>query len=323
MSAPATRPTPPAASARATPLPFPSYLDPDEDIAKIKAPANYPSTPVFFDRQDARLRAPGRLPARSRPRRRHAALPVLMAVGSAGLERAGARRRPRTARGGLPRASRASRSTPTATGAPRGAAPRGSRRTGARHLPDAHRAGQGRRSSGACASARHAADGASPRPCSTPPRRRRAAGARRIGMHAQTDASGSMGVPATALRRRARRGASSTWGWRSTCRERLRVDPLTGLKSIIAAGRASRPAAASSRPSPSTPRRTRSSTATRTARRPRCGRCAPGGGPPDTARPSSCARCQPLPGREPGRTSAAAHPSRLPLHRPGCSRSRR
>jgi cytochrome c biogenesis protein CcmG, thiol:disulfide interchange protein DsbE len=36
---------------KATPLPFPSYLDPDEDIAKtIKAPANYPIT-VFFDRR--------------------------------------------------------------------------------------------------------------------------------------------------------------------------------------------------------------------------------------------------------------------------------
>jgi cytochrome c biogenesis protein CcmG, thiol:disulfide interchange protein DsbE len=35
---------------RGAPLPFPSYLDPDEDIAKtIKAPANYPIT-VFFDR---------------------------------------------------------------------------------------------------------------------------------------------------------------------------------------------------------------------------------------------------------------------------------
>jgi thiol-disulfide isomerase/thioredoxin len=34
---------------RATPLPFPSYVDPDEDIAKsIQAPANYPIT-VFFD----------------------------------------------------------------------------------------------------------------------------------------------------------------------------------------------------------------------------------------------------------------------------------
>ena len=35
---------------RDKPLPFPSYLDPDEDIAKtIKAPANYPIT-VFFDK---------------------------------------------------------------------------------------------------------------------------------------------------------------------------------------------------------------------------------------------------------------------------------
>lgn len=34
---------------RDTPVPFPSYLDPDEDIAKtIRAPANYPIT-VFFD----------------------------------------------------------------------------------------------------------------------------------------------------------------------------------------------------------------------------------------------------------------------------------
>jgi cytochrome c biogenesis protein CcmG, thiol:disulfide interchange protein DsbE len=36
---------------KAEPLPYPSYLDPDEEIAKtIKAPANYPIT-VFFDRR--------------------------------------------------------------------------------------------------------------------------------------------------------------------------------------------------------------------------------------------------------------------------------
>jgi cytochrome c biogenesis protein CcmG, thiol:disulfide interchange protein DsbE len=36
---------------RAEPLPYPSYLDPDEAIAKtIRAPANYPIT-VFFDRR--------------------------------------------------------------------------------------------------------------------------------------------------------------------------------------------------------------------------------------------------------------------------------
>jgi thiol-disulfide isomerase/thioredoxin len=36
---------------RATPLPFPSYVDPREQIAKsIQAPANYPIT-VFFDRR--------------------------------------------------------------------------------------------------------------------------------------------------------------------------------------------------------------------------------------------------------------------------------
>jgi len=36
---------------RGMPVPFPSYLDPDEEIAKsIRAPANYPIT-VFFDRR--------------------------------------------------------------------------------------------------------------------------------------------------------------------------------------------------------------------------------------------------------------------------------
>ena len=50
-STPATRRAPPRRFLSATPLPFPSYLDPDEDIAKtIKAPANYPIT-VFFDRR--------------------------------------------------------------------------------------------------------------------------------------------------------------------------------------------------------------------------------------------------------------------------------
>ena len=36
---------------RAAPLPFPSYVDPEEAIAKsIQAPANYPIT-IFFDRR--------------------------------------------------------------------------------------------------------------------------------------------------------------------------------------------------------------------------------------------------------------------------------
>jgi cytochrome c biogenesis protein CcmG/thiol:disulfide interchange protein DsbE len=36
---------------RGDPVPYPSYLDPDEDIAKaIRAPANYPIT-VFFDKR--------------------------------------------------------------------------------------------------------------------------------------------------------------------------------------------------------------------------------------------------------------------------------
>ena len=47
----ATRRDPARRFLRATPLPFPSYVDPDEDIAKtIQAPANYPIT-VFFDRR--------------------------------------------------------------------------------------------------------------------------------------------------------------------------------------------------------------------------------------------------------------------------------
>ena len=48
-STPATRSAPARKFLRASPLPFPSYVDPKEDIAKtIQAPANYPIT-VFFD----------------------------------------------------------------------------------------------------------------------------------------------------------------------------------------------------------------------------------------------------------------------------------
>ena len=48
-STPATRRDPARRFLRATPLPFPSYVDPKEAIAKtIRAPANYPIT-VFFD----------------------------------------------------------------------------------------------------------------------------------------------------------------------------------------------------------------------------------------------------------------------------------
>ena len=73
-------------------------------------------------------------------------------------------------------------------------------------------------------------------------REARAAGARRIGMHAQTDA--------LALYRRAgftpygerfdEEGIEHL-GMEKDLMNELRVDPLTGLKSIIAAGRASRP----------------------------------------------------------------------------------
>ena len=48
-STPATRRDPARRFLRASPLPFPSYVDPKENIAKtIRAPANYPIT-VFFD----------------------------------------------------------------------------------------------------------------------------------------------------------------------------------------------------------------------------------------------------------------------------------
>ena len=60
---------------RDIPLPYPSYVDPDERIAaSIDAPANYPVT-VFFDaRGQDRLRPPGRLPTRPSARGRHRAL---------------------------------------------------------------------------------------------------------------------------------------------------------------------------------------------------------------------------------------------------------
>ena len=51
----AGRATRPGAGFSAEPLPYPSYLDPDEHIAKtIRAPANYPIT-VFFDERGKRV----------------------------------------------------------------------------------------------------------------------------------------------------------------------------------------------------------------------------------------------------------------------------
>ncbi len=49
------------------PLPYPSYLDPDQDIAaEIEAPQNFPAT-AFYDSQGrARLHPPGRLRGRGR-----------------------------------------------------------------------------------------------------------------------------------------------------------------------------------------------------------------------------------------------------------------
>ena len=64
---------------RDKPLPFPSYLDKDEDIAKtIDAPANYLG--LLRQERQARQRPPGRLPQRVGSRRRHAAVPRLMEV---------------------------------------------------------------------------------------------------------------------------------------------------------------------------------------------------------------------------------------------------
>ena len=56
------------------PIPFPSYVDPDEKIAReIEAPANYPIT-VFVDaRGRDRVHPPGRLHVRGRARRRRGA----------------------------------------------------------------------------------------------------------------------------------------------------------------------------------------------------------------------------------------------------------
>ena len=87
---------------RASPLPFPSYVDPKEKIAKtIRAPANYPITVFFDERGQARLRPPGRLPPGSRPRRRPEALPEAVTTV----------RRPATRTSSPPRSRCASRSS--------------------------------------------------------------------------------------------------------------------------------------------------------------------------------------------------------------------
>ena len=58
---------PPRSFLRASPLPFPSYVDPKEDIAKtIQRAGQLPDHGLLRRARQARLRAPGRLP-RARP----------------------------------------------------------------------------------------------------------------------------------------------------------------------------------------------------------------------------------------------------------------
>ena len=80
-------------------------------------------------------------------------------------------------------------------------------------------------------------------------------------------------------------------------RPELRVDPLSGLRVIVAGERGDRPGAflAKEEPPPSTPTATRSSRATRTGRRPRSTRCGRTAGPP-TDRAGTSGGAQPLSG---------------------------
>src|SRR3954452_8156044 len=160
--------------------------------------------------------------------------------------RAGARRRDRPARRGLlRRAGRHARGRPRRA-RPQGAPPRrrGRGRRGGRHLPDAGRARRdgevraalrprerARHGGGRCAAARRGGRGA--------------LGRRAPHRHARADqragAVPSRGLPA--LRRALRRGGHRARRHGEGPVNEVRVDPLTGLKSIIAAGRATRPGA--------------------------------------------------------------------------------
>src|SRR3954468_23482529 len=201
--------------------------------------------------------------------------------------RAGARRRDRPARRGLlRRAGRDARGRPRRA-RPRGAPPRrrGRVRRGRRHLPDAGRArrdGEVRAALRPCERARHGGG----RRAAARRGARGALGRRAPHRHARADqragAVPSRGLPA--LRRALRRGGHRARRHGEGPVNEVRVDPLTGLKSIIAAGRATRPGAgfAVEAAEPVDPERDPFLEGHEDRTPPEVWAQRPGGGPPDT-----------------------------------------
>ena len=160
-------------------------------------------------------------------------------------------------------------------------------------------------------------------------RRARALGAQRIVLTAQTYARGALRArPATPREATSflEAGIEHVDDGEARLPE-VRVDPLTGLRTIVAGDRAGAPRRrAVDAPPPDADRpgaATRSSRATRTARRPRSTRCAPDGGAPDTPGWTRPRRAEPLPGaRAPTPPDAGARRDARPVHRHAGARRR-
>ena len=292
------RPRPPLPGVRAAALPLlprPRRGHREDD----PAPANYPIT-VFFDRRGklAYIHQGGYRNA-VRPRRRHAALPRPDAR-SAG---------PATSRSSPPRSRCAIEVFCGEQGVTLDG-DRDGRDDEAVHLvavDDGEVLGTCRmliepggtaRFGRLCVRRAPAAAGSPPR-CSPRPSARRARPARSASACTRRPARcRSTSAPATRpTATRFDEEGIEHLGWRSTLHERAPRRPAHRPEvdhrrrpRLAARRRLPRRAA----PTRSTPRRTRSSRATRTARRPRCGRCAPAAG--SRTRPAgSCARPEPLP----------------------------
>ena len=262
-------------------MPFPSYKDPDGDRAPCSTACRPSRDRLLRPQGRAGLRAPGwlRRARRSWPRTSSATLADLLDVRTS--THATTRSTPRSScASACSAASRACRSRPTATGAtPRPLHLVGARgRPGGRHLPAAVPRARGAAGPAGGASRTRAGE-AWPRRILAEADRVARGGRRRAHLAARPD------LRAGALRpRRLRasaasaswRRASSTWRWRSALPE-LRIDPLSGLRVIVAGERgdaAGRLARRRARGRRSTPSATPSARATRTGRRPRSTRCA-------------------------------------------------
>ena len=282
----ATRPIPPTASCAAEPLPYPSYLDHDEEIAKtIRAPANYPIT-VFFDRR-------GKLAyVHQGAYRNQSDLADDMRRDLALMQI----RRPATSRSSPPRSRCASEVF---------CGEQGVTLDGDRDGRDARRCSWWPSTAkcsarAGCWSSRADREVRAPvRAAERPrPRDRRRAARRRRGARRARPAP-----PASACTRRPARCALYERAGYTPYGERfdeegiehlgdgeaagmneLRVDPLTGLKSIIAAGRASRPGGGftPSRPTPIDPEKDPFLEGHEDRTPPEVWALRPGGGEPDT-----------------------------------------